>query len=146
MERAGAAATTRDSVSRRRMRIIAAPTPERFDEPVSTMPATQPVTDRYEWDYGPPGYGVGRGNGVGRGRGLTLGVGDGGGSLGVGDGEGVTDGVTVGVADGVTDGVTVGVGVTGGVTVGVGVGVGEGVGPPAAQKISIEATGTPVVS
>jgi hypothetical protein len=91
-------------------------------------------------DYGSPGYGVGRGNGVGRGRGVTLGVGDGGGSLGVGDGEGVIDGVTVGVAGGVT----VGVGVTGGVTVGVG--VGEGVGPPAAQKISIEATGTPVTS
>jgi hypothetical protein len=41
-------------------------------------------------------------------------------------------------------GVTLGVAVGGGVTVGVG--VGEGVGPPAAQKISIEATGTPVLS
>ena len=86
-------------------------------------------------------YGVGRGNGVGRGRGVTLGVavGD---WVAVGVAEGVIDGVTVGVADGVTDGVTVGVIV--GVTVGVG--VGEGVGPPAAQKISIEATGTPVTS
>jgi len=65
-------------------------------------------------------YGVGRGKGVGRGRGVTLGV-------------------ALGVAVGVTVGVAVGV------TVAVGVGVGVGVGP-AAQKISIEATGMPVLS
>jgi len=85
-------------------------------------------------------YGVGSGNGVGRGRGVTLGV-----ALGVAVGvtAGVPDGVAVGVAVGVTVAVGVGVGVTGGVTVGVGVGVGVA---PAAQKISIDATGTPVVS
>ena len=75
-------------------------------------------------------YGVGRGNGVGRGRGVTLGV-----PLGV------AVGVTVGVAVGVT--VVVGVGVTVAVAVGVGVGVGVA---PAAQKISIEASGVPAVS
>ena len=94
-------------------------------ECVSRVPAERITTLR---------YGVGRGNGVGRGRGVTLGVavGD-----GVVDGVGVTDGVTVGVADGVT----VAVGVAVAVAVGVGVGV-----APAAQKISIEATGTPVLS
>ena len=60
-------------------------------------------------------YGVGRGCGVGRGRGVTLGV-------------AVGDGVRVGEVVGAGDGVAVGVGV--------GVGVG-----PAAQKISIEASG-----
>jgi hypothetical protein len=80
-------------------------------------------------------YGVGRGCGVGRGRGVTLGVAVGGGVVdGVGVAVGVTDGVTVGVADGVTVGVAVGVG------------VGDGVGPAPAQKISIDATGTPVMS
>jgi hypothetical protein len=79
-------------------------------------------------DYGPNDYGVGRGNGVGRGRGVTLGVAVGGGVVD-GVGVGVTDGVTVGVGDGGTDGV----------------GVGEGV-APAAQKISIDAAGTPVAS
>lgn len=58
-------------------------------------------------------YGVGRGKGVDRGRGVTLGV-----------GVGVVVGVTVGVPEGV------------GVAEGVGVGV-----APAAQKISIEASG-----
>jgi hypothetical protein len=98
-------------------------------ECVSRVPAERITTLR---------YGVGRGNGVGRGRGVTLGV-----ALGVAVGvtAGVPDGVAVGVAVGVT--VAVGVGVTGGVTVGVGVGVGVA---PAAQKISIEATGTPVPS
>jgi hypothetical protein len=96
---------------------------------VSRIPAESITT----YDYG----GVGRGCGVGRGRGVTLG-----GAVGDGVADGVTEGVTVGVAVGVADGVTDGVAV--GVTVGVGVGV--GVGAPAAQKISIDATGTPVVS
>src|SRR5207249_6330327 len=90
-------------------------------ECVSRVPAERITTFR---------YGVGRGNGVGRGRGVTLGV-----ALGV------AVGVTVGVAVGVT--VVVGVGVTVAVAVGVGVGVGVA---PAAQKISIEASGVPAVS
>ena len=94
-------------------------------ECVSRVPAERITTLR---------YGVGRGNGVGRGRGVTLGV-----ALGVAVGVTEAVGVAVGVADGVTDGVGVAVGV------GVGVGVGLGVGA-AAQKISIEATGTPVLS
>jgi hypothetical protein len=99
----------------------------RTRECVSRVPAERITTLR---------YGVGRGNGVGRGRGVTLGV-----ALGVAVGVtvGVPDGVAVGVAVGVT--VAVGVAVAVGVTVGVGVGV-----APAAQKISIDATGTPVVS
>ena len=88
-------------------------------ECVSRVPAERITTLR---------YGVGRGNGVGRGRGVTLGV-----ALGVAVGVTEAVGVAVGVADGVTVGVTVGVGV--------GLGVGA-----AAQKISIEATGTPVLS
>ena len=87
--------------------------------------------------------GVGRGYGVGLGRGITLGVAVGGGVVGggviegVAVGEGVTDGVMVAVAVGVGDGGTEGV------TVGVGVGEGTG---PAAQKSSVEATATPVLS
>jgi hypothetical protein len=88
--------------------------------------------------------GVGRGCGVGRGRGVARGVAVGGGvgvTLGVAVGVTVTVGVGVGVV-GVAVGVAVGVGVG---VVGVGVGVGVGV-PPAAQKISIEASGAPPLS
>ena len=71
-------------------------------------------------------YGVGRGCGVGRGRGVT---------------PGVALGVAVGVAVGVVGGVVVGVAVAVAVAVAVGVGL-----APRLQKISIEATRTPVTS